>query len=170
MYRKWVDRVMEEFFRQVCAGYSVKLGMAGEEAGGGVPPFTRRRLTWLTLANQQETICWNRFNRRLVYSFGPSSALTPSVHVYFLSHCLHLCLPIDLLLFQLSNPLFYSSSSTSEFIIRAEAVTFSSRSAPVRLYFVVQLTNCCLIFLRVTGSETSREWKSVQWWTDIMLL
>ena len=55
MYRKWVDRVMEEFFRQVCAGYSVKLGMAGEEAGGGVPPFTRRRLTWLTLTNQQET-------------------------------------------------------------------------------------------------------------------
>ena len=34
MYRKWVDRVMEEFFRQVCAGYSVKLVMAGEEAGG----------------------------------------------------------------------------------------------------------------------------------------
>ena len=169
MYRKWVDRVMEEFFRQVCAGYSVKLGMAGEEAGGGVPPFTRRRLTWLTLANQQETICWKRFNRRLVYSFGPSSALTPSVHVYFLS----------LFTFMLAywsstlptfHPLFYSSSSTSEFIIRAEAVTFSSRSAPVRLYFVVQLTNCCLIFLRVTGSETSREWKSVQWWTDIMLL
>ena len=102
MYRKWVDRVMEEFFRQVCAGYSVKLGMAGEEAGGGVPPFTRRRLTWLTLANQQETPSVESVLIVDLYSFGPSSALTPSVHVYFLSHCLHLCLSIDLLLFQLS--------------------------------------------------------------------